>query len=60
MATSSGRVAVIVQWVLVPLLIGAAWWAGNLIAGGLGGYALFMAVRDLVALRAVIELSRVA
>jgi hypothetical protein len=57
MATQAGRLAVLGQWVVVPVLIVAAWWGGNLVAGALGGFAVFLAVRDLVALRAIIELS---
>jgi hypothetical protein len=57
MSNVSGRLAVITQWVALPVLLAAAWWGGNIIAGALGGYALFMAVRDLVALRAVMGLT---
>ena len=57
MSNVPGRLAVVVQWVLLPALLAAAWWGGNIIAGALGGYALFMAVRDLVALRAVMGLT---
>jgi hypothetical protein len=53
MSTLPGRLAVIAQWVLLPLLVAVAWWAGNIVAGALGGFALFMAMRDAVALRAV-------
>jgi len=60
MSNMPGRVAVIAQWVLLPVLLGAAWVGGNLIAGALGGYALFMAVRDLVALRAILRLTPTA
>jgi len=57
MSNVPGRLAVLTQWVALPALVAAAWWGGNIIAGALGGYALFMAVRDLVALRAVMGLT---
>ena len=57
MSNVPGRLAVITQWVALPVLLAAAWLGGNIIAGALGGYALFMAVRDLVALRAVMGLT---
>ena len=60
MSNVPGRLAVITQWVALPVLVAAAWWGGNLVAGALGGYALFMAVRDLVALRAVMRLTTAA
>jgi hypothetical protein len=57
MSNLPGRFAVMVQWALIPLLVAAGWWSGNVIVGALGGFALFTAVRDLVGLRAVIGLS---
>ncbi|MDR3686603.1 MAG: hypothetical protein P4L93_06585 [Coriobacteriia bacterium] len=57
MSNGPGRLTVAIQWVLLPVLLGMAWWSGNIVAGALGGYALFMAVRDLVALRAVVGLT---
>ena len=60
MSNVPGRLAVITQWVALPVLVAAAWWGGNIVAGALGGYALFMAIRDLVALRAVMRLATAA
>jgi hypothetical protein len=57
MSTRPGRMAVVAQWILVPVLLGTAWWSGNLTAGAIGGYAVFMAVRDAVALSAVVWLA---
>ena len=57
MSNRSGQLTVLLQWGVVPVLLLAAYFGGNLIAGALGGYALFMAVRDLVALRAVMSLT---
>jgi len=57
MSNQPGRLAVLLQWVFGALLLAVAYFGGNLIAAALGGYAIFMAVRDLVAFRAVISLA---
>lgn len=56
-STQVGRVALLAHWVLLPLLLVAAWWGGNIIAGAFGGLAVFLVVRDVVALRAVMDLA---
>jgi hypothetical protein len=43
MATRTGQLAVLGQWVLVASLVVVAWWGGNLVAGALGGFAVFLA-----------------
>ena len=57
MSSSSGRMAVALQWVLLPILLAVAWRSGSVVAGALGGYAVFMGVRDAVALRALVALA---
>jgi hypothetical protein len=56
-SSAAGRQSLLVQWTLLPVLLGLAFWSGNLIAGALGGFALFMAVRDTLTLKAVVGLS---
>ena len=60
MSTRPGRLTVLGQWIVMPLLLVAGWWGGNVVAGALGGYALFMAVRDIVALRTIVWLGSLA
>lgn len=56
-STAPGKQALIVQWALLPLLLGVSFWIDNPFGGGLGGFAVFMSIRDLVAIRAVVSLS---
>lgn len=56
MSTGVGRFAVLAQWLFVLVLVLMTWRGGNLIASALGGFALYMAARDLMTLRAVAEL----
>ncbi len=55
-ATPSGKCAIQIQWILFPILVGAALWNHNPF-GLIAGFAIFMCVRDLVALKAVIGLN---
>ena len=57
MSTRPGRLTVLGQWIVLPLLLVTGWWGGNVVAGALGGYALFMAVRDIVSLRTIVWLA---
>ena len=52
MSTTSGKRAIQVQWVLLPLLLVSAYRTGNPFSP-VAGFAMFMCVRDLVALKAV-------
>lgn len=57
MSTPSGRRAIQMQWILFPILVGAALWKHNPF-GLIAGFAIFMCVRDLAALKAVIGLTQ--
>ena len=57
MSRPSGQLAVLAQWILVAALIAAALGGAVSIAGALGGYAVCIGVRDIVALKAVIDLA---
>ena len=57
MSTRPGRLAVLAQWLFFGVLVLATWRDGNLVASALGGFALFMAARDLLTLTAVAALS---
>ena len=52
-STSPGKWAVAAQWVGAFLVLGAAFWTGNLIGGATSGFALLMSVRDFLTWRAV-------
>ena len=52
MATTAGKRTIQVQWILLPILLVSAYLTGNIFSP-VAGYAMFMCVRDLVALRAV-------
>ena len=52
MSTTSGKRAIHAQWILLSLLLASAYWTGNPFAP-VAGFAVFMCVRDLVALKAV-------
>ncbi len=56
-STTSGKRAIQIQWILLPLLLASALWIGNPF-GAVAGFALFMCVRDLVALKAVMGLTQ--
>jgi hypothetical protein len=56
-STPSGKRAIQMQWILFPILVGAALWNQNPF-GLIAGFAIFMCVRDLVALKAVIGLTQ--
>lgn len=51
-STPSGRRAVQMQWILFPILVGTTLWNHNPF-GLIAGFAIFLCVRDLVALKAV-------
>ena len=51
-STTSGKRAIQIQWILLPLLLVSAYWTGNPF-GPVAGFAMFMCVRDIVALKAV-------
>ena len=57
MSTQAGRAAVLAQWILMATLIALALSGTTTIAGALGGYAVFVGVRDVVSLKAVADLS---
>jgi hypothetical protein len=57
MSRTSGRLAVLAQWILVAVLIAVALSGAVSMAGALGGYAVFVGVRDVVALKAVVDLA---
>lgn len=59
MSTTSGKRAIQIQWILLPLLLIFAYWSGNLF-GPVAGFATFMSVLDLVALKAVKGLAQTA
>ena len=52
-STASGRRSLYVQWALLPVLLVVAFLVHNTFGAALGGYAVFMAVRDAIALRTV-------
>jgi hypothetical protein len=54
-STTSGKRAIQIQWILLPILVASAFWLGNPF-GPIAGYAIFMCVRDLLSLKAVIGL----
>jgi len=56
-STAPGKRAIQIQWALLPILLASAFWVGNPL-GALGGFAAFMCVRDLIAVKAVVGLSR--
>jgi xanthosine utilization system XapX-like protein len=58
MSTTSGKRAIQIQWVLLPILLVSAYRLGNPLGGAVAGFALFMCVRDLMALKAVIGLTQ--
>jgi hypothetical protein len=55
-STTSGKRAIQIQWVFLPLLIVISFRNGNPL-GAVAGFAIFMCVRDLVGLSAVKGLS---
>jgi hypothetical protein len=57
MSTGSGQAAVLAQWVALLAVLGVAWWGSNVVAGALGGLAVFTAARDGTALKAVLGLA---
>ena len=57
MSMRSGQIAVLTQWILLAALLAVVLSGSVTIAGALGGYAVFVGVRDLVALKAVMDLS---
>jgi hypothetical protein len=57
MSMRSGRIAVLAQWVFLVVLLAVALSGVVTIAGALGGYAVFVGVRDVVALKAIVDLS---
>jgi len=57
MSTRAGQIAVLAQWVLLAVLLAVLLSGVVTIAGALGGYAVFVGVRDVVALKAVVDLS---
>lgn len=58
MSTTSGKRAIQIQWILLPLLLVSAYRIGNPLGGAVSGYAVFMCVRDLFALKAVAGLTQ--
>ena len=44
-STTSGKRAIQIQWILLPLLLASALWIGNPF-GAVAGFAIFMCVRD--------------
>jgi hypothetical protein len=56
-STTTGKRAIQIQWILLPLLIASALLTGNPF-GMVAGFAIFMCIRDLVALKAVTGLSQ--
>jgi hypothetical protein len=56
-STPRGKRAIQIQWILLPLLLATALWNTNPF-GPVAGFAIFMCVRDLVALKAVIGLAK--
>jgi hypothetical protein len=57
MSRPPGAWSVALQWAVLPLLLGVSWRDGNMVAGVLGGFAVFMGVRDLVTLKAISDLA---
>ncbi len=57
MSTRVGRIAVIAQWIAIPIVVVVAWEYGNLLGGGLGGLAVFIATRDAATLKGVLGLA---
>jgi len=56
-STTPGKRAIQIQWALLPILLASAFWVGNPL-GAVGGFAAFMCIRDLIAVKAVVGLSR--
>jgi uncharacterized membrane protein len=56
MAAASGRRAIRLQWVAAAVVVAVAVWLGMPLGGSAAGYGLLMCVRDLLTLRAVIQL----
>ncbi len=55
-STTSGKRAIQFQWILFPLLVVSSVWIGNP-WGAVAGFGIFMCIRDLITLKAVIGLS---
>ncbi len=55
-STTSGKRAIRSQWILFPLLAVSSVWIGNP-WGRVAGFGIFMCIRDLITLKAVIGLS---
>jgi hypothetical protein len=56
LSTPAGKWAIGLQWTGAAVLVAAAIWEGSAIGGVIGGYAAFMAVREIATLRAVMQL----
>ncbi len=58
-STPSGRRALQIQWILFPILVGSIFWNPNPF-GPIAGFFIFMCVRDVIALKAVMGLAQTA
>ncbi len=55
-STIPGKRAIQIQWLSFPLLVASAVWIRNPL-GGVAGFGIFMCIRDLITLKAVMGLS---